>query len=123
MFKHRRIYSFLCATGAMLALLAPMPRAQAVQIQDIVRLKGSETNKIVGMGLVVGLRGTGDGGDFLPAMRALGQVIGRLNDEGVMAAELAFYARVFGIPLAQGIELEIDNLPPLVSPSRAPGSG
>lgn len=78
----------------MLALLAAAGPAAAVQIQDIVRLKGSETSKIVGMGLVVGLRGTGDGGDFLPAMRALAQVIGRLNDESVVAAELADAANV-----------------------------
>lgn len=83
----------LCALGATVALWVLMAAgtgtAEAVQVQDIVRLKGSETNKLVGMGLVVGLKGTGDGGKFLPAMRALSQVIGRLNDSGVVAGELA----------------------------------
>ncbi|MFP4143727.1 MAG: flagellar basal body P-ring protein FlgI [Phycisphaeraceae bacterium] len=63
-------------------------RAAAVQVQDIVRIKGAEGGKIVGSGLVVGLNGTGDGGDFLPAMRSLAQIIGRLVDPNVVAAEL-----------------------------------
>jgi len=40
------------------------------------------------MGLVVGLNGSGDGGDFLPAMRPLAEVIGRLIDPNVVASEL-----------------------------------
>jgi flagellar P-ring protein precursor FlgI len=93
MFKTTRRCSLSCALGASVALLLATamltPPAHAVQVQDLVRLKGSETNKLVGMGLVVGLQGTGDGGKFLPAMRALAEVIGRLNDEGVVASELA----------------------------------
>jgi flagellar P-ring protein precursor FlgI len=92
MFKTASRHTVLCAAGATFALLlitAFATPARAVQIQDIVRIKGSETNKIVGMGLVVGLKGTGDGGKFVPAMRALAQVIGRLNDEAVVASELA----------------------------------
>jgi len=60
----------------------------AVQVQDIARLKGSESNKVLGMGLVVGLNGTGDGGKFLPAMRPLAQMIGRFVDPNTVAAEL-----------------------------------
>lgn len=71
---------------ALLALATPLP---AVYVQDIVRVKGSESNRLTGMGLVVGLKGTGDGGKFAPAMRALAQVIGKLNDANVVAAELA----------------------------------
>lgn len=75
--------------GAALALLALATPLNAVTVQDIVRVKGSESNKLVGMGLVVGLKGTGDGGKFAPAMRALAQVIGKLNDANVVASELA----------------------------------
>lgn len=71
------------------ALLAAMAcPAQAVQLQDLVRIKGSETSKLVGMGLVVGLDGTGDGGKFLPAMRPLAHVISKLIDPNVVAGEL-----------------------------------
>ncbi|MEX0745017.1 MAG: flagellar basal body P-ring protein FlgI [Phycisphaeraceae bacterium] len=62
--------------------------ALAVQVQDIVRLKGAEQSKLVGMGLVVGLNGSGDGGKFLPAMRPLAEVIGHLIDPNVVAGEL-----------------------------------
>ncbi len=68
--------------------LAMACTAHAVQIQDIVRIKGSESSKLVGMGLVMGLRGTGDGGKFMPAMRPLAEVIGTLTDPNTVAAEL-----------------------------------
>ncbi|MFW6059101.1 MAG: flagellar basal body P-ring protein FlgI [Phycisphaeraceae bacterium] len=74
--------------AGVLALLTFTAGAHAVQVQDVVRLKGAERSKLVGMGLVVGLNGTGDGGDFLPAMRPLAEVIGRLIDPNVVAAEL-----------------------------------
>jgi len=75
---------------AALALLVALasPAHAAVQVQDIARLKGSESSKLVGMGLVVGLNGTGDGGDFLPAIRPLASMMQRLMDPNVVAAEL-----------------------------------
>ena len=42
-----------------------------LRIKDICRLKGQEENTLQGMGLVVGLKGTGDGGDIKPTIRAL----------------------------------------------------
>jgi flagellar P-ring protein precursor FlgI len=72
---------------AALATLFVMP-AGAVQVQDIARLKGSESSKIVGMGLVVGLNGTGDGGKYASAMRPLATMIGRFVDPNTIAAEL-----------------------------------
>ena len=81
-----RIPIMVCA--ALLIALATSQYAGAVQIQDIVRLKGAERSKLVGMGLVTGLNGTGDGGEFLPAMRPLAEVIGRLIDPNVVASEL-----------------------------------
>lgn len=83
--RNRAIGWWLPAIFAL--TLAPMA-AQAVQVQDLVRLKGAERSKLVGMGLVFGLSGTGDGGKFLPAMRPLAGVIGRLIDENVVAGEL-----------------------------------
>jgi len=47
----------------------------AVQIMDLVRVKGAEAGKLRGFGLVVGLGGTGDGSNFEPAINALAQVI------------------------------------------------
>lgn len=42
-----------------------------IRLKNICRVKGQEQNTLHGMGLVVGLKGTGDGGGFLPAMRSL----------------------------------------------------
>lgn len=71
---------------AVLALLcAP---AGAVQVQDIARLKGSESSKIIGMGLVVGLNGTGDGGKYKPAMEPLAKMISHFVDESAVWTEL-----------------------------------
>lgn len=76
----------MLAAVAMTLLIAAS--ASAVQVQDIVRIKGAERSKLMGMGLVVGLKGTGDGGEFLPAMRPLAEVISRLMDPNVVAGEL-----------------------------------
>ncbi len=55
--------------------LAFLPNATQAQndlrIKDICRLKGQEENTLQGLGLVVGLKGTGDGGDIKPMVRAL----------------------------------------------------
>lgn len=62
------------AVGLTLASAAP---AWAVKIGDITHLQGTRTNKLIGMGLVVGLSGTGDGGKHAPSMRALAQLHSR----------------------------------------------
>ncbi len=55
-----------------LAVLAPAaPAVAEVRVQDIARLQGQRTNKLMGYGLVVGLNGTGDGGKNQHTMRAL----------------------------------------------------
>ncbi len=57
-------------------------------MQDLVRVKGAEANKLVGMGIVIGLKGTGDGGKSATAMRSLAAAIQQLNDPMAVAAEL-----------------------------------
>jgi flagellar P-ring protein precursor FlgI len=51
---------FVCAWIALGAVLAPSVRSAATTIQDLVRIKGQERNVLTGMGIVVGLNGTGD---------------------------------------------------------------
>ncbi|NOG53518.1 MAG: hypothetical protein HND57_04200 [Planctomycetes bacterium] len=48
----------LCCAGAT-ALLATTTTSSAVEIQDIIRIKGHEANHVRGIGLVTGLDGTG----------------------------------------------------------------
>lgn len=55
---------------ALLIVSASLAPAE-VRVQDIARLQGQRTNKLMGYGLVVGLNGTGDGEKYAPTMRAL----------------------------------------------------
>lgn len=54
--------------------------AHAVKIADITRLDGQRTNTLTGLGLVFGLKGTGDGGDFQAAIRPLATMLAKYND-------------------------------------------
>src|SRR6476620_10905121 len=62
--------------SAAMALLAPRP-ALAVKVADITRLGGQRPNVLTGLGLVVGLKGTGDGGDYLPAIKPLAGMLSK----------------------------------------------
>lgn len=78
----------LVVAGLLLTLLEPV--AATTRLKDICRLKGQEENTLHGLGLVVGLKGTGDGGNFLPAIRSLAtamQLMGNPIGQGG-AAEL-----------------------------------
>lgn len=59
------------AIVAWLLALGIVPVEGATRISNICRVKGQEENTIQGLGLVVGLKGTGDGGQFLPTIRPL----------------------------------------------------
>lgn len=56
------------ALSAAPLALAQMPTAR---VGDVTRLQGQGTNVLTGYGLVTGLAGTGDGGNFTPTMKAL----------------------------------------------------
>jgi flagellar P-ring protein precursor FlgI len=75
--RTRTIALLLCVGAAM---LVAAPTAQAVKIADITRLSGQRSNYLTGLGLVYGLRGTGDGGDFMPAIRPLAAMLGKFQD-------------------------------------------
>ena len=59
---------------------AVAPRTLAVKIADITRISGQRTNVLTGLGLVYGLKGTGDGGDFLPAIRPLAGMLSKYSN-------------------------------------------
>jgi flagellar P-ring protein precursor FlgI len=65
------------AVTAIIALLVTTSSAHAVRVCDITRLGGQRTNVLTGYGLVFGLKGTGDGGDYLPAMKPLAAMLTR----------------------------------------------
>ncbi len=62
-------------TIGMLSLtLSPQLLAGGLKLGDMCRLKGQEVNTLQGLGLVVGLRGTGDS-DAAPTARALARMM------------------------------------------------
>ncbi|MEE9403808.1 MAG: flagellar basal body P-ring protein FlgI [Algisphaera sp.] len=79
--KNSRIF---CALALLLITLP----STALELGAVVRIKGSETSTLVGMGLVVGLNKTGDGGDFAPAHRPLVEVVSRLIDDQTSLRDL-----------------------------------
>jgi flagellar P-ring protein FlgI len=104
------------------SLAASNASAQRLRIRDICRLKGQEVNNLHGMGLVVGLKGTGDG-DAAPTSRALARMMqlmggqisadnqGRLNLEDVSnsknVAMVFVTAQVPAIGAQQGDMLDL----------------
>lgn len=54
--------------------------AAAIKIADITRIDGQRTNTLTGLGLVFGLKGTGDSGKFQPAIAPLAQMLGHFNN-------------------------------------------
>ncbi len=69
----------------LLLALALFPSvASAVKVADITRISGQQNNILQGWGLVVGLKGTGDGGDYAPAMRPLREWLTQFNDPVTM---------------------------------------
>lgn len=86
--RHIDNKTYALLVGVILLLLAVYAhQTHAAQVQDLVRLKGSEANHIVGFGLVVGLNGTGDG-KFTPTSRALAQAMSRFVDATALASEM-----------------------------------
>lgn len=61
-------------------LLVGSTLAHAARIADVTRLGNQRTNVVTGWGLVFGLKGTGDGGSFLPAMRPLAEMLKRYDN-------------------------------------------
>lgn len=52
-----------------------VPAAAQTRLKDFCRLKGQEENTLQGLGIVVGLKGTGDGAGFAPTIRSLAKVM------------------------------------------------
>lgn len=69
-----RVLLWVCVPLWFVALAAG-----EIRVQDITRLQGQRTNKLMGYGLVVGLPGTGDGEKYLPTMRTLAAVHARYH--------------------------------------------
>lgn len=86
---HRTYRSVLGTLGLVAALLATVvicPAAHAGRVRDLCKVQGADDNPLYGVGLVVGLAGTGD--KSLETTVAQEQVLKRLN------VELGSYAQL-----------------------------
>src|SRR5262249_39625723 len=54
--------------------------ALAVKVADLTHIGGQRTNVLTGLGLVQGLKGTGDGGDYMPAIKQLASMLRKFQD-------------------------------------------
>jgi flagellar P-ring protein FlgI len=79
----------LCLSVLALALAALLTApAQAQRIRDVARLKNDAPSELIGMGLVVGLKGTGDGGDYMATIRRLKSAMAKFGDSVTLEKEL-----------------------------------
>jgi flagellar P-ring protein precursor FlgI len=76
--KSRGLGNCFCLCALALISFAGATVNADLRIGDICRYQGQEENTIHGIGLVVGLKGSGDG-DFKSTNRSLGQVLLRLG--------------------------------------------
>jgi flagellar P-ring protein FlgI len=89
--------------------LSPSQCNARTTLKSICRLKGQEENTLQGLGIVVGLKGTGDGGNFLPTLRSLekvmkvmGEPLGRKNIDEIKDAKNVALVTVTAIIPATG---------------------
>ncbi|HEX6987580.1 MAG TPA: flagellar basal body P-ring protein FlgI, partial [Planctomycetaceae bacterium] len=75
----------IIALAAAVALVADAAPAR-VRLEHICAVAGPKEVKLTGLGLVVGLKGTGDGGKNLPLARALATAM-KLHNTPVLAAD------------------------------------
>jgi len=67
-------------TAGVIILLITCPLNALTRIRDIAHPLGERSNKLCGWGLVVGLNGTGDGGDVLVTARPLFTLMQKLGN-------------------------------------------
>jgi flagellar P-ring protein precursor FlgI len=81
--SNRQIIGRLAPTAAALFLAAaaavPAAVAQPARIKDLANIRGVRDNYLVGFGLVVGLKGTGDSKKSLATNRAIAAMLTRLG--------------------------------------------
>jgi flagellar P-ring protein precursor FlgI len=76
--------TFASALLAAAGLLGLVSFASATRIADVARLDAQREEKLTGMGLVLGLPGTGDGRRFAPAARSLAQMLGHFGNSATL---------------------------------------
>lgn len=71
-----------------IAALIPQAAQARVRLENICTIQGQQEQKLIGLGLILGLKGTGDGGKNVPSIRALAAALKNLYNPVTSAAEL-----------------------------------
>ncbi len=75
---HVSLLVFVASLPACASTWAQIPTAR---VGDVTHLQGQGRNVLLGYGLVTGLDQTGDGGKFLPTMKALAEMLRRFGSD------------------------------------------
>jgi len=70
------------------------PAEARPRLENICTISGQSEQRLIGLGLVTGLKGTGDGGKYQPMINALGAALAALNNPASGPAELKDAANV-----------------------------
>jgi len=98
-----------------LCMLSQGRATMAVRVADITRIGGSQTTILTGLSLVTGLKGTGDGGDYMPTIRPLAGMLKQFNDAATIeelskAQNVAVVSLTVRVPrngVRQGEQLDV----------------
>ena len=63
-------------------------RGPHARLENICTISGQQEQRLIGLGLVTGLKGTGDGGKYLPMINALGMALRKLDSPATGPADL-----------------------------------
>lgn len=77
--------------------------AQGLKLRDICRVKGQEVNTLQGLGLVVGLKGTGDGPESAPTARMLARMMQKMG--GQMSLDISGQLTLDDVKSAKNVAL------------------
>lgn len=86
----RKLVLTVISAALLVLLVASSAHGAGVtaRVGDVTSLKGQRTNELIGMGLVTGLNGTGDGDEYLPSMRPLAAALKHLSNPVASIDEL-----------------------------------
>jgi flagellar P-ring protein FlgI len=73
--KFTLVSVLLVVVPGTLLSVAPTASAARLMVRSICRIKGQEENTIQGLGVIVGLKGTGDNASYLPTIRSVAKIM------------------------------------------------
>jgi flagellar P-ring protein FlgI len=73
--KYSAFVHVAVAAGLVAAWVSTASATGRLTLKSICRIKGQEENTLQGLGIVVGLKGTGDTGNYLPTIRSVAKMM------------------------------------------------